>query len=210
MSAGLASWCLPVDLANYDRQWAWRRRDCQRAWLIAWLGVGFDRFLLRAFHVVDFWKFVGQMNCLVWPDAQIIALSLGFLFIHVLVQIEKSKFQKLKNGGCYGLCDMGTCHFSFPGLFSCFFVFWAYAACLYPSMHHNAIASLHENHKASKVGQEKEKKDASSIIYLELLEAWISLKGTKFCGANLRFIDHCIRTTHALVYFKYVIVAEAS
>lgn len=105
---------------------------------------------------------------------------------------------------------MGTCHFSFPGFFSCFFVFWAYAACLYPSMHHNAIASLHENHKASKVGQEKEKKDASSIIYLELLEAWISLKGTKFCGANLRFIDHCIRTTHALVYFKYLIVAEAS
>ncbi|KAK8681525.1 hypothetical protein V6N13_053927 [Hibiscus sabdariffa] len=60
----------------------------------------------------------------------------------------------------------------------------AYATCLYPSMHRNAIASLHESHKASEVGQEKEKKDASSIIHLEL-------KRDQLGGANSRLVNRC-------------------
>lgn len=34
-------------------------------------------------------------------------------------------------------------------------------------MHHIVIASVHENHKASELGWEKEKKDAASIIYVK-------------------------------------------
>jgi hypothetical protein len=35
-------------------------------------------------------------------------------------------------------------------------------------MHHNSIAFVYENYKASEIGQEKEAKDASSIIIVKL------------------------------------------
>lgn len=71
-------------------------------------------------------------------------------------------------GGCCDLCNMGTCYSSFPGFYSSFFIFQAYATCFNSSMHHNAIAFVYENYKASEIGQEKEAKDASTIINVKL------------------------------------------
>lgn len=70
-------------------------------------------------------------------------------------------------GGCCGLCDMGACNSSFLGLLSSVFVLPAYAAGLNLNLHHHAVASMHENYKANKIGEEKEAKDASSIVYVE-------------------------------------------
>ena len=67
-------------------------------------------------------------------------------------------------GGCGGFCNMGTCYFSFLGLFRSLFVLQAHPACFYFSLHHNPIAFMHENYKASKACKEKETKDASSIV----------------------------------------------
>lgn len=66
---------------------------------------------------------------------------------------------------------MGTRHFSFPGVLSCFVIFRACEDCIYLSMHHIAAAFMHEDYKASKTGPEKETKDASSIVDVELYEA---------------------------------------
>ncbi|KAA8537439.1 hypothetical protein F0562_026874 [Nyssa sinensis] len=46
----------------------------------------------------------------------------------------------------------------------------AFETCFYLSLHHIATAFMHENYKASKTGPEKETKDASSIIYVEVHE----------------------------------------
>lgn len=70
-------------------------------------------------------------------------------------------------GGCCGLCDMGACNSSFLGFLSGVFVLPAYAAGLDLNLHHHAVASMHENYEANKIGQEKEAKDASSIVYVE-------------------------------------------
>ncbi|KAG5018177.1 hypothetical protein JHK87_014032 [Glycine soja] len=53
---------------------------------------------------------------------------------------------------------------SFLGLFRSLFVLQAHPACFYFSLHHNPIAFMHENYKASKACKEKETKDASSIV----------------------------------------------
>lgn len=66
---------------------------------------------------------------------------------------------------------MGAHHFSFPGVLSCFIIFRAREDCVYLSLHHIAAAFMHENYKASKTGPEKEKKDATSIVDVELYQA---------------------------------------
>lgn len=75
-------------------------------------------------------------------------------------------------GGCCGLCDMGAHNSSFLGFLSSVFVLPAYAAGLNLNLHHHAVASMHENYKANKIGQEKEAKDASSIVYVESKFGW--------------------------------------
>jgi len=66
---------------------------------------------------------------------------------------------------------MGTHDFSFPGVLSCFIIFRACEACVHLSLHHIAAAFMHENYEASKTGPEKETKDASSIVDVELYQA---------------------------------------
>lgn len=67
-------------------------------------------------------------------------------------------------GGCCGLCNMGTRHICFPGFLSCIIIFQAFETRIYLSMRHTASASMHENYEANKTQPEKEEKDASSII----------------------------------------------
>ncbi|KAK4786719.1 hypothetical protein SAY86_010552 [Trapa natans] len=71
-------------------------------------------------------------------------------------------------GGCRCLCDMGTCDPSILGLLCSFFILWAHAACFNLALCYNATATMHEDHKASQARPEKEAKDASAIIYVEL------------------------------------------
>lgn len=54
-------------------------------------------------------------------------------------------------------------------------------------MHHNAIAFMHENYKASEIGQEKEAKDASSIINVKHVVAIYSAPPTFLCYV----LGHC-------------------
>lgn len=75
-------------------------------------------------------------------------------------------------GWCCSICNMGTPYFSIPCLFSSFSIFWEYATCFYLSMHYIAFAPLHENYKASEIGQEKETKDASTFIHVILCRHW--------------------------------------
>ncbi|KAM7518110.1 hypothetical protein LguiB_017072 [Lonicera macranthoides] len=67
-------------------------------------------------------------------------------------------------GGCCGLCNMGTHHICFPGFLSRIIIFQAFETRIYLSMRHTASASMHENYEANKTQPEKEEKDASSII----------------------------------------------
>lgn len=61
---------------------------------------------------------------------------------------------------------MGACNSSFLGFLSSVFVLPAHAAGLNLNLRHHAVASMHENYKANKIGQEEEAKDASSIIHV--------------------------------------------
>ncbi|CAB4265475.1 unnamed protein product [Prunus armeniaca] len=44
----------------------------------------------------------------------------------------------------------------------------AFATCFSLTMHSNAFAFVHKNYQASEIGEEKETKDASSLIYVIL------------------------------------------
>lgn len=82
-----------------------------------------------------------------------------------------SKFLNLllwMQGGYRDLCNMGTCHPSILGFLCSFFILSAHAACFNLAMCYNAVATMHEDHKASEARPEKEAKDASTIIYVGL------------------------------------------
>ncbi|KAK4804027.1 hypothetical protein SAY86_003844 [Trapa natans] len=66
------------------------------------------------------------------------------------------------------LRNMGTSHPSILGFLCSFFILSEHAACVNLALRYSAIATMHEDHKASKACPEKEAKDASAIIYLEL------------------------------------------
>lgn len=92
-------------------------------------------------------------------------------------------------GGCCDLCNMGTCYSSVPGFFSSFSIFQAYATRIHSSMHHNAITFMYESYKASEIGQEKEAKDASSIVNVKLYVVAILFQGNPTLSCY--FLDHC-------------------
>lgn len=48
-------------------------------------------------------------------------------------------------------------------------------------MHHNAITFMYESYKASEIGQEKEAKDASSIVNVKLYVVAILFRATQLC-----------------------------
>lgn len=63
---------------------------------------------------------------------------------------------------------MGASHLSILSVFSGFLVLQAVSPRIHLGMCHVATTYLHEGHKASKVSQEEEAKDASSPIYVKL------------------------------------------
>lgn len=67
-------------------------------------------------------------------------------------------------GGCGGVCHMGTRHICILGFLGGVIIFQEFETCVYISMPHLAPLSAHENYKANKTCQEKEEKDASSIV----------------------------------------------
>jgi len=96
-------------------------------------------------------------------------------------------------GGCGGFCNMGTYYFSLLGVFGSLSVLQAHPTCFYFSLHHNPIAFMHENYKASKTRKEKETKDASSIVNVkrhQVLTFVIFLFSYILTGKVLAIIDH--------------------
>lgn len=88
---------------------------------------------------------------------------------------------------------MGTCYFSLLGIFRSLSVLQAHPTCFYFSLHHNPIASMHENYKASKTRKEKETKDASSIVNVkrhQVLTFGISHSHTSLPAKVLAILDH--------------------
>ncbi|KAL9664475.1 hypothetical protein QQ045_019877 [Rhodiola kirilowii] len=61
---------------------------------------------------------------------------------------------------------MGTCHLSFPGIFGSVSILRAHSSRFGSNMRHDVNLLMHENYKASKIGQEKTTKNASSSIYI--------------------------------------------
>ncbi|KAL9661648.1 hypothetical protein QQ045_026472 [Rhodiola kirilowii] len=83
-------------------------------------------------------------------------------------------------GGCCGLCDMGTRHLSFPGTFSGVSILQAHTSCYDLSMCHDVTPLVHENYQASEISQEKKTKDASSTVDVNLHHAADGLKRSIF------------------------------
>ena len=77
-------------------------------------------------------------------------------------------------GGCSGVCSLGTCDSSFFGFLGNFLVFSALETWISFGSHHIVTAIMYEGNKAYKTGPEKETKDASSIINVETLNNLIS------------------------------------
>lgn len=90
-----------------------------------------------------------------------IKTRLGFSFFF-LIYLQSRIFK----GRCSILCHMGTCDSSIPCFLRNCIIFYALDAGYYFVMHHPALASMHENYKASETGSKEEAKDASSIIYV--------------------------------------------
>uniref|UniRef100_M4CHP8 Uncharacterized protein n=1 Tax=Brassica campestris TaxID=3711 RepID=M4CHP8_BRACM len=58
-------------------------------------------------------------------------------------------FHKTLHGPCPGLCHLGACDLTTPGVFSSILVLQAVATCIHPGLCRLAFALLYENSKAS-------------------------------------------------------------
>ncbi|GAB4832987.1 hypothetical protein Ancab_007008 [Ancistrocladus abbreviatus] len=87
-------------------------------------------------------------------------------------------------GGYSYLCDMGTCDSCIPGVFSSFAILQAHATSLHLSMHHPAVAGMHENYEANKIGKEEETKDAFTFVHVKPF-----FNGAPFKVSQLQFVQ---------------------